>query len=146
MQQEIKNTTVIDAPVSIVWENLTNPKRMKLWMGEPEMNLEIISSWKAGQPIIIKGFHHVKFENKGKLLTKEVNRILKYNYISSISRLTDQPENYTVVEFQLIPMENRTNLILTLSNFPTESIFRHVDFYWKGTIKILKDSIEKRIH
>lgn len=115
---------------------------MKQWMGEPEMELDIIADWKVGSPIIIRGFHHIQFENKGYVLQFEPHRILKYDYLSSISRLPDKPENRTVIEFTLTPMEDHTSLTLTLSNFPTESIFKHVSFYWTTTLEVIKNTIE----
>jgi uncharacterized protein YndB with AHSA1/START domain len=138
----IVKTVNIKASPSIIWNTLTNIKLMKQWMGEPELELEIITDWKIGNPITIKGFHHVKFENKGTILQFEPNKILKYDYLSSISKLPDKSENHTVIEFRLVPSENQTLLTLTISNFPTESIFKHVDFYWNTTIGIIKKSIE----
>ena len=115
---------------------------MKQWMGEPEMALDIIADWKVGNPIIIRGFHHVQFENKGYVLRFQPGRILKYDYLSSLSCLPDKGENRTVIEFILTPIENRTTLTLTLSNFPTEAIFKHVSFYWTTTIDVIKKTIE----
>lgn len=143
MMQKIEETIVINASLYTVWDTLTNTALMKLWMGEPEMQLEIITDWEVGSPIVVKGFHHVKFENKGIVLDFEPNKFLKYNYLSSISRLPDKPENYTIIEFALNPLENQTALTLTLSNFPTESIFKHIGFYWRTTIHLMKNFAER---
>jgi uncharacterized protein YndB with AHSA1/START domain len=143
MAQQIVETITIKAPPYKVWDTLTNTDLMKQWMGEPEMQIEVITDWKVGSPIVIKGFHHVKFENKGTVLHYDPNKMLKYNYLSSISRLADQPEHYTSIEFTLSPEEDQTRLILTLSNFPTESIFKHVGFYWRTTIHMMKNLAEQ---
>jgi uncharacterized protein YndB with AHSA1/START domain len=143
MTQEIEITIIIKASPSVVWDFLTKPNLARHWMGEPEMGLEIMTDWKVGNPIMIRGFHHVKFENKGKILESEPDRVLKYDYLSSISRLPDKPENHTIIEFRLTPVNDQTSLTLALSNFPNESIFKHVDFYWKTTIGILKKVIER---
>lgn len=111
-------------------------------MAEPAMELEIITSWKTGSPIIIKGFHHMKFENRGTVLQFQPPHLLQYNHLSSLSRLQDKPENYSIITFSLVPLENNTSLTVTLSNFPTEAIFRHLDFYWRTTTEILKKMIE----
>jgi uncharacterized protein YndB with AHSA1/START domain len=142
MAQRIDKTIIIEATPSAVWDRLTNPDLMKQWMAEPEIGIEIITDWKVGSPIIIKGFHHIKFENKGTVLQFEPGKVLQYNYLSSLSRLPDSPENYSIVEFRLAPLEHHTSLTLTISNFPTEIIFKHVDFYWKTTIVLLKKFIE----
>ncbi len=108
MKQQIKKAKIINALPFKVWDALTNPGLMKQWMGEPEMKLEIFTDWKVRSLIIIKVFQHTKFENKGTVLRFEPNRILKYNYLSSISRLPDKPENYTVIEFKLMTFKEQT--------------------------------------
>jgi uncharacterized protein YndB with AHSA1/START domain len=128
----------IDAPPPKIWDVLTVHDLMKEWMAEPEMELEIFTNWEVGSPMVVKGFHHVKFENKGTVLAFKTNKLLRYSYLSSISRLPDVPENYTVIEFALAPLENGTELTIILSNFPTDAILKHVDFYWAGTIEIMK--------
>ena len=143
MKHQIEKTIHIKASPPIVWHALTNPDIMKQWMGEPEMEIEIITNWRVGSPIVIKGFHHVKFENTGTIWQFEPDKILKYDYLSSISHLPDKPENHTIIEFRLKPYQNQTSLTLILSNFPTESIFKHINFYWTTTIETLKNWIEK---
>jgi len=143
MTQQIEKTIIIKALPFAVWHALTNPEVMKQWIAEPELELEIITAWKIGAPIVIKGFHHIRFENKGTVLQFEPNKVLEYNFLSSLSRLPDKPENYTVAQFRLMPLENQTSLTLILRNFPTEAIFKHVDFYWRTTLEIMKKVVEE---
>ena len=140
----ISHVAVIDAPPPVVWRALTDPPMVIQWMAEPEVGLQIITEWKAGGQIIIKGFHHGRFENKGIVQDFEPNKLLRYTHLSSVSRLPDKPENYTTMEFRLEPVDDITRLTLTIINFPTESIFRHLEFYWKGTIVLLKDFVERQ--
>ena len=37
---------------------------------------------------------------------------------------------------------NITELTLTLSNFTTETIYKHLNFYWNTTLEVLKNFIE----
>jgi uncharacterized protein YndB with AHSA1/START domain len=134
----------IDAPSSKVWEILTVHDLMKEWMAEPEMELDIFTNWEVGSPMVVKGFHHVKFENRGTVLAFDPNKLLSYSYLSSISKLPNRPENYTVIEFKLAHVENGVTLAITLSNFPTEAILKHVDFYWAGTMEVIKKVAERR--
>ena len=116
---------------------------MKKWISETD--IQIITDWKVGSPIIMRGnLHGVKFENKGMILQFEPERILEYNHLSSLSRLPDKPENYAVIEFRLAPIKDQTTQTLTLSNFPTESIYKHLAFYWNVTLEIIKRMIEKQ--
>jgi uncharacterized protein YndB with AHSA1/START domain len=145
MTHKIEKTIIIEALPFAVWDALTNPEVMKQWMGEAELEIKIITDWQIGTPIVIKGFHHVRFENKGTILRFEPNKVLEYNFLSSLSRLPDTHENYTIVQFRLMALDNQTSLTLTVNNFPTEAIFKHVDFYWRTTLDIMKKVIEKII-
>src|SRR5688572_23813664 len=116
MTQQIEKNIIIKALPFTVWDALTNPELMKQWIGELE--IEIITDWQVGAPIVIKGFHHLRFENKGTILQFEPNKVLAYNFLSSLSQLPDKPGNYTVAQFNLMLLENQTSLTLTLRNFP----------------------------
>jgi uncharacterized protein YndB with AHSA1/START domain len=138
----LEKKVVILAPVAEVWQSITDIKLMKNWMGAPELELEIITSWAVGSPLIIKGFHHTRFENKGVVLEYAPCQALGYNFKNSLSRLPDEAESYTVVRFTLFPQESGTLVLLTLSNFPTEAIYHHLNFYWNGTLVLLKKTVE----
>lgn len=116
---------------------------MKQWMGDAAMEIDIQTNWQVNSPIVISGFHHLKFENKGTVLQFEPEKVLRYNILNSLSRLPDTPENYTIFEFTLSPTNNQTSLTLVITNFPTETIYRHLDFYWCTTIELIKKLIEK---
>jgi uncharacterized protein YndB with AHSA1/START domain len=139
----VENSATINAPPSEVWRALTDPDLMKQWMAEPEMGVEVVTDWKVGSPIIVKGHHNGDFENKGTVLHFEPNSILRHSHLSSISRLPDEAENYTIIEFRLARTEeNSTSLNVRISNFPSESIFKHWEFYWRVTIEVVKRFIE----
>ncbi|HYX92271.1 MAG TPA: SRPBCC domain-containing protein [Myxococcaceae bacterium] len=141
----IARSVVINARAAAVWDALTNPELMRQWLGEPEMRIEVVTDWAEGSPILIRGFHHAKFENKGTVLRFEPLGSLRYSHLSSLSRLPDRPESYSVFDFRLKPLEEGTSLTVTVTGFPTESIFKHLDFYWRGTIVVLKRFVEKNV-
>jgi uncharacterized protein YndB with AHSA1/START domain len=142
MTETFSITITIDASPADVWATLTDPKLMAGWMGEPDMKLEIQTSWKINSPISIRGFHHVKFENKGIVLKYVREQILSYSHLSSVSRLPDSIENYSVLEFVLTPGNKQTTLAISISNFPTEIIQKHLEFYWRGTISKIREYAE----
>ena len=144
MHAVVERTVAISAPPSAVWNALTRPELMKQWMGEPEMRLEIVTDWSVESPITIRGFHHVRFENTGTVLQVEPDGVLRYTHLSSVSRLPDAPEHYSIIEFRLEAVQDQTALTLTLGNFPTETIRKHLDFYWRTTLEILKRFVEGR--
>jgi uncharacterized protein YndB with AHSA1/START domain len=140
--ERIDRTIDIDAPPGLVWRALTDPVQMKRWMAEPEMDLEILTDWAVGSPIVVRGFHHVKFENTGSVLRFEPERALTYTHLSSLSQLPDTPESHSVLAFTLMSSERGTSLTLTIRDFPTHTIFKHIDFYWRTTLGVLKQFIE----
>jgi len=143
MTYRIEKTILINSAALTVWKTLTEPALMKQWMGDAEMEIDIQTTWQVNSPIVISGFHHLKFENKGTVLQFEPGQALKYNFLSSISRLPDIPENYTIIGFTLSPADNQTALTLVITNFPTETIYLHLDFYWRTTIELIKHFTEK---
>lgn len=138
----IENNVSINADPSTVWEYLTRPELMKKWMGEPAMEIDIQTDWTVGKAIIIKGFHHLPFENKGIVLQFESGRLLQYSHLSSLSRLPDIIENYAVFTFNLQPEQEATLLTIKIENFPTETIFKHLNLYWRTTAVIIKNMVE----
>jgi len=133
---------IINSTVFKVWDALTNPVQIKLWISDFET--EILSSWKAGDSIIIRGdLHGIPFENKGTVLKFEPPELFQYNFISSLSELADKPENYVEVEFSLKPGSTETTLVLTLRNLHTYEIYKHNYFYWTTTLEIIKRLIER---
>lgn len=138
-----EHSTVINASPARIWDALTNIQQMQSWMGESEMKIEVFTDWVEGHSFVVKGFHHVPFVNKGQVLHFDPHRHLAYSHLSSVSHLPETPENQTIFDFRLEPSGNATNLIVTASVFPTEAIYRHVDFYWRVTIGILKSFVEE---
>ncbi|WP_143305544.1 SRPBCC family protein [Chitinophaga vietnamensis] len=138
----ISETVNIAASPAEIWQAITEPATMARWMGEPEMDIKVHTSWEPASPYVVTGFHHARFENKGQVLTYDAPRQLSYSHFSSISRLPDVEENYSIIAFTLTPGEGYTQLALTIRNFPTDVIFRHLQFYWRTTIIKIKQLIE----
>lgn len=114
-------------------------------MGEPEMKLEVHTDWKINASILVRGFHHLNFENKGTVLLYDKEKKLSYSHLSSLSRLPDEPGNYSILEFVLTPLDKQTQLTIFITNFPTETIRKHLEFYWRGTIIKIKKIAEAQL-
>jgi uncharacterized protein YndB with AHSA1/START domain len=143
MTNSFSTRTIINASPTKVWQTLTNTEVMSQWLGDPDMEIEVQTIWQVNAPIIIKGFHHVQFGNKGIVLAFEKERKLSFTHLSSVSRLPDIPESYSTLTFILEPGDNGTHLMLNIENFPTESIRKHLEFYWRTTLITIKDKVEK---
>ena len=142
--QSFEQTIFIAAPANAVWESLTQSELMEEWMGEPEMAIEVETDWTVGGPIVVRGFHHVPFENTGAVLEFEPVTRLAYTHLSSLSRLPDVPENYTTLEFTIEHIGDTASIAFAASGFPSDTIFKHLQFYWSGTLEILKQHVERR--
>lgn len=134
----------ISAPPAKVWAALTIPELMQQWMFETK--LDILTDWSVGGPILIRGKSNgARFENKGTVLQFEPETVLQYSHLSSASRLPDVPASYSTIEFRLAALaDNQTELALTLENFPTEVIYKHLAYYWTVTLGIIKRRVEER--
>lgn len=138
----INMTTCINAPASKVWAMLTSPALMKLWIFETEV--EVISDWRPGSPVIFRGdFHGLQYEDKGMILAFDPEKTFRYSYLSQISKLPDEPENYSIIAFNLTTKGAQTILSLTQRNFVTDTIYRHFYFYWLVTLDIMKKLLEQ---
>jgi hypothetical protein len=110
--QSINKSVTINAPAHKVWDALTKPDLIVQWMAEPEMELQIITDWRIGHPLVMKGFHHVNFVNTGIVLKFDTNKTLQYTYLSSLSRLPDKSEIIHTSNFGWHPWAGRRNCIL----------------------------------
>jgi uncharacterized protein YndB with AHSA1/START domain len=146
MPQKFFATATINARPSKVWAVLTDTRHLVNWIGDPEMKIAVQTDWIIGNPIIITGFHHVKFKNKGIVLKHIENKLLSYTHLSSVSRLPDKPGSYSTFEFILTPAGEYTTLTVTIENFPTVAIQKHLEFYWKSTVTVIKEYVEREFN
>lgn len=144
MPEDLFNKTVsINAPATEIWTVLTEPHLMKKWMGD--MVTDIITNWQQGSSITIQGAIYKKpFENTGTVLSFKPYHLLEYTHLSSLSRLPGADESYCKFSFLLTPANQGTELSLTISNFPTEAIYKHLVFYWNVVMEILKKQVEQK--
>jgi uncharacterized protein YndB with AHSA1/START domain len=140
----LETSQIIAAPAAAVWQALTEPQLMQQWMAEPAVGMSIRTDWTVGSPVRVTGFHHIAFENTGYVLNYEPEKRLRYSQLSSISELPDIPSNYSIFDFQLSPTTEGTRITLQMSQFPTESIYKHLEFYWRVTLAIFKRFVERR--
>lgn len=143
---ELRYCIKIGATPAIVWDALTLPECMKQWM--LDTRLEVVSDRRVGGPITFTGeLNGHRFENHGTIQAFEPARTFEYDYWSSLSRgkIPDRPENTTKVRFELEEAGSGTKLTVILSGFPDESIYRHVKFYWNGTLHVVKRFCEERL-
>ncbi|MGG7664854.1 SRPBCC family protein [Dyadobacter sp. BHUBP1] len=131
----------VAAPIPNVWAALTQPELIAKWMLDTPV--EILTEWREGGTRLERGdLHGLVFENRGKILRFDAPNALEYTHWSSLSMVTDIPENYSIIRFGLQETSNQTILTLSISNLLTFEIFKHMEFYWKTALHLLKEVAE----
>ncbi|MCB0741899.1 MAG: SRPBCC domain-containing protein, partial [Chitinophagaceae bacterium] len=98
MNKDLKTSKsiTIDASAEKVWDVMTNPEKIKIYL----FGTETLTDWQVGSPIIFQGeYNGTQYKDKGNVLEKTDNQLLKYNYWSGFSGLEDKPENYFIVTY-----------------------------------------------
>ena len=134
-----KATATINAPVSKVWQALINPEIIKQYL----FNTEVISDWKAGSPILYRGEWEGKaFEDKGKILEIEPEKVLKSTHWSPLSGVPDSPENYHTVTYTLAEKGDSTEVTITQDNSASAEEKAHSEKNWQTVLKGMKNLLE----
>lgn len=135
-----KQTVTIAAPKSKVWEALTKPELVKKYF----FGTTLETSWKKGDPIKFKGEWEGKpYEDKGKILEIEKEKLIKYSYFSSWSGKPDAPENYHNVTYKLNEVGPSTEFIVEQDGLETEDAAEHSEKNWAGIMDALRQMLEK---
>jgi uncharacterized protein YndB with AHSA1/START domain len=133
-------STVIDAPVSSVWDALVNPETIKQYM----FGTDVVSSWEEGSPIVWKGEWQGKsYEDKGVIKQYKPGELLQFIHFSPLSGLPDEPDNYHTVTISVTPDGSRTRLVLTQNRNPTAEAREHYEKNWTMVLTGLKKLLEE---
>ena len=134
-----KATVKINAPKSKVWEALTRPDLIKQYL----FGTEVTTDWKVGSPITYKGIWEGKtYEDKGKILQVEPEKLLVSTFWSALSGLPDVPENYNTIRYELSPEDGGTRLSIIQDNNATQEDADHSAQNWQMVLDSLKKLLE----
>ena len=132
-------TVTINAPAIRVWEALTDPERIKRYL----FGADVITDWKEGSPIIYKGTYEGKaYEDKGRVLKAEPEKLLLITHWSPLSGTADLPENYHQVTYELTPENGSTHLTITQDNNASEEEQEQNANFWKTVLEGMKKLLE----
>lgn len=130
----------IDVPAAKVWQALTDPKLVKEYL----FGTTVVSDWKEGSPITYKGEWEGKlYEDKGKIIKIEPNKLLESIYFSSFSGLEDIPENYQKVIYALSEVEGKTTLTITQEDNKDQAAADRSAENWKMILQGMKSLLEQ---
>jgi uncharacterized protein YndB with AHSA1/START domain len=134
-----KQSITINASQSKVWEAIVNPELVKKYF----FGTTVTSTWKKGDPITWTGEWEGKaYEDKGKILDIEKDKLLKYTYWSSFSGKPDVPENYVVVTYRLRDVGGKTEYTIEQEGLASEEAVRHSEQNWAGVLEGLRKMLE----
>ncbi len=129
----------IHADAARVWEALTNPALVKQYF----FGVDVESDWKEGGSIVYRGQWEGKtFEDKGKVVKVEPEKVLVTTYWSSFSGTPDTPEHYQMVTYGLAPVPDGTRLDIVQTNIATAEARDHSAKNWMAVLEGMKKLLE----
>jgi uncharacterized protein YndB with AHSA1/START domain len=141
MNKELKLSALIDLNASIekVWFALTNKEMIKQYFWGTEINTD----WKKGSPISFTGtWEGTTYMDKGFILKIEKERIFKYSYWSSFWGTDSNPEDFSIITYELSANGLQTTLKVTQEGFKDEYSLEHSVDNWKGILDNIKKLVE----
>lgn len=133
---------VVDAPVVKVWDALMDPEMIKKYM----FGAEVKTSWKEGEPITYEGMWNGEpFEDKGKIIRVEPEKLLVMTHWSPLSGTADEPDNYHTVGYELAEEDGKTRITLEQDNNSNEDEKKHSEENWEMMLNALKGLVEADI-
>lgn len=131
----------INATVEKIWEVMTKPEKIKIYL----FGTKVQTDWKEGSPIIFQGtYQGQQYTDKGNVIENSPNKLLKYNYWSSFSGLEDQPENYAVVSYKIVPLgDHSTEFTWHQQGFSNEEGKCHTEEALKTMLEQIKKLAEE---
>lgn len=128
----VKNSIIINAPATTVWEALVNPEQTKKYM----FGCETVSDWKVGSPLLWRANYEGKETVfvKGIIVDIDLSKLLKYTVIDPHAAMPDIPENYLNVTYELSGTDSQITLTVTQDGFENaaDGEKRYQDVYNNG--------------
>jgi uncharacterized protein YndB with AHSA1/START domain len=119
----VRGNIAINATPATVWNILTHPDKIVIYTGS-----QTYTDWAVGSPITWEGeMFGTKYVNRGSVLEKVTNKLLRFTYWSGMGGDPDLPENYSEITYTLDEMDD--NLVeLTYSRIKIATIMEQQIF------------------
>ena len=142
MEQKLvsRSSTIINAPVTKVWEALTNPSLIKEYL----FGTNTITDWKKGSPITYEGEWEGKaYKDKGHIIDIIPEKLLHTTYWSSIGGKEDKPENYNNVVYEVKEQNGGSLVTISQDNIKDDKELKHMNQNWGIVLESMKKMLEK---
>ena len=137
---EITSSTVIDAPIDVVWRAITTPSQIKRWF----FGVDTDSDWTVGSQLVHSGEYQGKpYVDKGTILEFEPPKRLVHTHWSDVSGKPDAPDNYQHVAWELAERDGGTELTITERNLPSDEAAKTSEQAWEMALASLKKVLER---
>ena len=137
--EEIRSTTVIDAPIERVWQAITTPAEIKQWF----FGVDTEADWRPGGRLVHRGEYQGKpYVDKGEIVEFDPPRRLVHTHWSDVSGKPDTPGNYQHVAWDLAEKDGGTELTVTERNLPSDKAAETSEGAWKAALTSLKEMLE----
>ena len=138
---EVTGSIDVNADVAKVWDGLTNPEIIKEYL----FGTETITDWKVGSEIIFQGVYgEQSYKDRGVIMENVLHKRLSYTYWSGFSGLEDEPENYSLVTYSLVPKGNgHTELTWTQKGYASREGYEHSQNGMQAFLEQIKGIIER---
>lgn len=132
---------IIDSTPEDIWEVLTNPEKIKLYL----YGTETLTNWKVGSTILFQGeYNGQQYKDKGNVLENDRPNVLKYNYWSGFSGLEDKAENYALVSYKIVSLgANRSEFTWLQEGFANEEGKCHTENGLENMLQQIKQLVEE---
>ena len=130
----VSQSVTVNASKQKVWDALTNPEIIKEYL----YGTETITDWRPGSEIIFQGeYEGKKYKDKGVILENIPYEKISYSYWSGFSGLDEHPDNFSVVTYQIQPVDENTCIFTwTQKGYVDEDRYNHSK---EGMIEFLED-------
>jgi uncharacterized protein YndB with AHSA1/START domain len=137
----VSQTITINSPVEQVWNGLTNPEIIKLYL----YGTQTSTDWKVGSDIAFEGdYQGQTYKDKGVVKENKPYELLSYTYWSGFSGAPDIPENYGLVTYSLKSVDaNTTDFTWTQRGFASQEGCDHSQSGMGAFLEGLKKAIEE---
>jgi uncharacterized protein YndB with AHSA1/START domain len=130
----------VTAPVSRVWEALTNPALIAQYMHGSRVDTD----WQVGSPITWSGEYDGRsYQDRGEVVTFEPDARLVVTHFSPLTGQTDEPGNYHTLDYRLAEEDaGSTHLSLEQDGCDSAEQANTFSANWQSMLDALKHTVE----